>query len=299
MKKLTNLTATWNGWYKYCSSASGSGGSEDGGSWSCSAYTTTYMNNWKVMPCVTDRFYNAGWKFGLTDDAPGSGLWLNGHDGSRMSDGEDSSATKATKALGKKKSDPAVNWNYEPNGTCYDVDNANEVLPLSNDKAALKAKISGLQGYGATGGVLGTAFSWYMLSPLWKDVWTGQSQPKAYELLKEKNDAGKPKLRKVAILMTDGSYNTYRGWKDQDIKMLSDNAKQMCTNMKAKGIEIYTVGFALDSLPAAEQPIARDMLKACGSTINHFYDSLDPAQLKQAFNDIGQNVSEQYTRITK
>jgi phage-related tail protein len=156
-----------------------------------------------------------------------------------------------------------------------------------------------LEAYGATAGVLGTAFSWYMLSPNWKTIWTGQSQPKSYDLLSETNSQGKPKLRKIAIIMTDGSYNTMRGWKDQDVTTMSANALQLCTNMKAKGIEIYTIEFALDSLPATEISTARTTLQNCGSSIDHFYETLDASQLKNAFAEIGSNVADTQTRLTK
>jgi Flp pilus assembly protein TadG len=300
MKKLTNLSPNFSGWRKECTSGSSTGTtSETSGTWTCNSYSTTKVTNWKLMPCVTDRFYDAGWKFELTDQAPGSGAYLNAHDGSRMVESADSSDIKATSALGKTKSDPTLNWNYSADGVCYDVAQSNEVLPLTNNKTTLKAKINGLEAYGATAGVLGTAFSWYMLSPNWKTIWTGQSQPKSYDLLTETNSQGKPKLRKIAIIMTDGSYNTMRGWKDQDVTTMSANALQMCTNMKAKGIEIYTIGFALDSLPATEISTARTTLQNCGSSIDHFYETLDASQLKNAFAEIGSNVAETQTRLTK
>ncbi len=299
MKKLTNLEPTWSGWFKYCSAGSGSGGSETNGSWTCTKVTTANFTNWKLLPCVTDRHYQVGWKFELTDTAPGKGYWLNAHDGTRMGDSLDSSDTKATAGLGKTKSDPSTSWNYSSDGKCADVAESDEVMPLTNDKAALKNRINGLEAYGATGGVLGTAFSWYMLSPEWKAVWTGLSQPKTYDLLKQKNESGVPKLRKIAILMTDGSYNTMRGWKGNDINDLSKNALALCTNMKAKGIEIYTVGFALNSLPSSEIPVATNLLKSCGSSIDHFYNSINAEQLKAAFANIAQDVAEVTTHITK
>ena len=299
MKQLTNMTPTWSGWYKMCTAGSGGGGSEIDGGWTCTKYVTQYYNNWKLMPCVTDRFYNASWAFELTDKKPGTAAWLNGHDGSRMVDGEDSSGSKPTTKLGAKKADPADHWNYTADGACADVPQSDAVLPLTNDKSTLKNKINGLEAFGSTGGVLGTAFSWYMLSPEWKDIWTGSSQPKSYSLLTDLNAQGKPKLRKISILMTDGGYNTFRGWKGQDINVLSANAKQLCTNMKAKGIEIYTVGFALDSLPAAEKAVATDLLQSCGSDVKHFYNSVNAQELKDAFKNIAQNVAETSTRLTK
>jgi hypothetical protein len=299
MNTFTGLPAKWSGWYKMCTAGSGSGGSEDGGNWSCSKYQTQSVSNWKVMPCVTDRFKNSGWTFNLTEDAPGNGSFLNAHDGSRMVQGPDSTTTKATTATGTKKSDPATHWNYEPNGTCYDVANSNQVLPLTNDIDALKSKISGLEAYGSTAGALGTAFSWYALSPNWASVWGGNSAGKNYNLLKEKNDTGAPKLRKIAILMSDGAYNTYRGWKDQDQKLVSDAAKALCTNMKAKGIEIYTVAFALDNLTVGEKETAKATMKACGTDIEHFYESVDINQLTKDFEAIGNKVSSANVRLTK
>ena len=94
--------------------------------------------------------------------------------------------------------------------------------------------------------------------------------------------------------MTDGGYNTYRGWKEQNQQEVSNYAIEVCTNMKAKGIEVYTVGFALNELSAAEQTIARATLQACGTDIKHFYDTLTVPQLQQAFRDIGSSMTKLY-----
>ncbi len=298
MNKLTGLQPTWSGWYRMCTASTGGGGSEGGGNWTCTRYTTSYYNNWKILPCVTDRFYDSGWRFDLTDTEPKNGFLLNGHDGTRMTEGRDSSNTRATTATGNRNNNPATHWNFDSAGNCYDVPNSNQILPLTNDTTALKSRINGLEAYGSTAGVLGTAFSWYMLSPEWKNVWTGQSQPKSYSLLTDTNSAGKPKLRKIAILMTDGVYNTFRGWKDQDKSWLSTNAIAMCNAMKAKGIEVYTIGFALDALDSADKTIATNTLQSCGSSIEHFYNSLDVSQLTAAFESIGNKVNESSVRLT-
>jgi Flp pilus assembly protein TadG len=104
MKKLTDLTPNFSGWRKECISGSSTGTtSETSGTWTCNKYSTTKVTNWKLMPCVNDRFYDASWKFELTDQVPGLGAYLNAHDGSRMVESTDSSDTKATSALGKTK----------------------------------------------------------------------------------------------------------------------------------------------------------------------------------------------------
>ena len=150
-----------------------------------------------------------------------------------------------------------------------------------------------MTGKGSTGGALGTAFAWYMLSPRWNSVWAGDKAGNAarYSQLKATQSNGKPKLRKVAILMSDGVFNTRRGWDDQDQQDASDDAKAVCTAMNANGIEIYTVGCDLDSLPSSERTIAEDTLKSCGSSLEHFYNTLDPAELQNAFRDIAVQLS--------
>ncbi|MFT3672914.1 pilus assembly protein TadG-related protein [Aestuariivirga sp.] len=299
MAAMTGLPATYSGFVNYCVSGSGSGGSEGGGSWTCTKTEVQQVKNLKIMPCVTDRFYNTGWKFDYTDDAPGKGQYLNAHDGSRSPNYVDSSTTKATSGLGATASDPTTTWNYDSNGGCADVANGNRILALSNDKTVLKKKIDGLEAFGSTGGVLGTAFSWYMLSPNWKGVWGSASAPKAYSLLKEKNSTGAAKLRKIAILMTDGVYNTYRGWKDQSASDLSNAAITMCTEMKKKGIEVYTIGFGLDELPAKDKSLASATLKSCGSDVSHFYSSTNAKELMAAFDAIGSQVSASSIRLTR
>lgn len=281
MKKLTDLDPTWTGWYSTCTSSSGGGGSESGGDWTCSSYATQRKVNWPILPCVTDR--TGPQEF--TDAEPGSNTWLNAHGGDRMPKSWDSSDTAPSNQMGKTSADPATFWNYDDGGYCADVDPANEIVPLSSDKSMLSAKIDALQAYGATSGALATAWAWYMISPRWSGVWTGDSAPAPYGDLTTIVD-GRPKLKKVAILMTDGDYNTYRGWKDSDQLMVSANARSICQNMKAAGVEIYTVGFGLDLLPAVKRTEAENTLKSCGSDIQHFYNALDVAQLQGAFRDI-------------
>ena len=266
------------------------------------------------MPCVTDRFYASNWVFDYTDDAPSNGKWLNGHDGSRMVLSRDSSETAPagytetwvtpnvvhTSETGTTAAKAATHWNYDTAGDCADLGAGDAILPLTNSISALNARIDGLSAYGATAGTLGTAFSWYLLSPNFGNVWPTGSTPQAYSLLTQTNATGGKKLRKIAILMTDGAYNTYRNWKDSDLTDMSNAAKQMCTSMKAKGIEVYTVGFALGELPLSEKMIATNTLQNCGSDVSHFYNSLNTTELANAFSVIGAQVGTgKVVRITK
>ena len=289
MQALTNLSPLQSYVYNLCTDGTGGGGSESDIPWTCTTYVPTPVTDWKVMPCVTERFFTAT-GFDASDDAPGAGTWLNAHEGTRAILSLDSSDTPLLSGTGAP-GDPTGNWNYTADGVCADILPGNEVMPLTSDKAALFARIGGLEAFGATSGALGTAWSWYMLSPNWGSVWTGASAPAPYAELLEINPNGAPKLRKVAIMMTDGGYNTLRSSKGQDQQMVSNHAMDLCDNMKAQHIEIFTVGFALAELPAGEQAIARATLQHCGTDLSHFYESLTLDGLQSSFRSIGMKLS--------
>ena len=174
---------------------------------------------------------------------------------------------------------------------CEDVPETNILMPLTSDKAGLTTRINTLEGFGSTSGALGTAMAWYTLSPNWGSVWGSGSIPGPYSDLAVIQPNGKPKLRKVAVLMSDGVYNTLRGWKGQSQQTVAGHAKQICTSMKAAGIEIYSVGFALNELPLAEREIAEDTLKSCGTDLQHFYSTLTADELKVAFKEIALSLT--------
>jgi von Willebrand factor type A domain len=162
------------------------------------------------------------------------------------------------------------------------------VLPLTNDKAELKQRIEKLKISGATAGQLGTAWAWYLLSPNWSSYFPTTARPGAY---------GDPKTQKIAVLMTDGEYNTqfWNGvWdNNSNTKHASaaapnggskSQAETFCTNMKAKGIEVFTVGFQVNTN-------ARNLLRACATDAAHYYDATSGQALRMAFRDIALRIS--------
>lgn len=176
-----------------------------------------------------------------------------------------------------------------------------EIAPLSNDKDALIARIDSLGLSGSTAGHLGTAWAWYMLSPNWSSILPAASRPGAY---------GDPKLKKIAILMTDGEYNTqycstnqHRGVRDRNSNgntnqrgnctapngKSADQAKALCTSMKTAGITVYTVGFDLGG-----NAVAIDTLSKCATDPTKFYNAASGDQLRQAFRDIAVKISNLY-----
>ena len=292
MATLTNMPATWSGWRRKCTRRTGTGGNRNSegagtsGNSQCVEWEDEYLSNWKVRPCVTDRNRSAEY----TDAAPGSWAWLNAVGGNRYPHWKDSGEDVVTDKTGKTQDDPVSQSNYNKQGKCPDIQESNEILPLTADKDALLDKIEGLQAYGATNGGFATAFAWYMLSPNWGHIWGGNSAARPYNEVGEGDD-DTPGLRKVAILMSDGVYNTWRGWKNRDKSDMRDRAKQMCEAMKATGIEIYTVGFALDELSQSDREIAEDTLRSCGTTIEHFYNTLSADEIKRAFRSIANTTT--------
>ena len=59
--------------------------------------------------------------------------------------------------------------------------------------------------------------------------------------------------------------------------------------MKAKGVEVYTVGFQLGG-----NQTATDTLSSCASDASHFYNSTTGDALKAAFRDIALKISTLY-----
>jgi Flp pilus assembly protein TadG len=298
MKKLTNLDLKWSGWFDYCEVGSGANGGEVVGNWRCLKYTPAYVSDWKLLPCVTDRAYDAPSQILIesrliyTDAPPGPEAWLNAHDGTRETKFGDSSDAPLTPQLGTAAASPTRSWNYDlPTKTCADSGTENRIIPLTSDKQLLAARIAQFTAAGSTAGALATAWSWYMISPNWDKIWTGDATPGPYSDLEAKQANGAPVLRKVAILMTDGAFNTFRSSKGQNPGTVSNQAKNYCTEMKNQGIEIFTVGFALDEVDSSERSTAEDVLRSCGTDISHFYPTLTVPELKAAFRDIAIKVS--------
>lgn len=173
-------------------------------------------------------------------------------------------------------------------GSCP-LSSAAEVLPLSNDKTVLTSKIDGLSADGGTAGQIGTAWAWYMLSPNWGTLWSASSRAVAY---------GTEATQKIAILMTDGDYNTEytsegiqtgekgAGSTPANASSVSQ-AKSLCDGMKHKSITVYTVGFEVSQS-------AKETLDYCATDANKAFDAKNEEELKQAFRTIALEISQLY-----
>ena len=157
----------------------------------------------------------------------------------------------------------------------YSCPNA-AVLPLTNDKDALKAEVNSFTANGWTAGHLGTQWGWYLVSPTWNSIWPAANAAKPY---------GTQNLIKAVVVMTDGIYNTayHNG------TTAAQQAINLCNNAKAQGVVVYTVGF---TAPKG----AESTLMACATlderTGKPFYYRADSQQeLSDAFKDIAVKLS--------
>ena len=163
------------------------------------------------------------------------------------------------------------------------------VLPLTSDKDTLLSMVGNLTTGGGTAGHVGTAWAYYMLSPEWSAIVPDGSEAVAY---------GTPKVKKIAILMTDGEYNyTYD---NKGIAVGNNNAGPsangnsssgqsiaICNQMKQDGIEVYTVGFDLGG-----NQNAINTLKNCASDKDKAYLAENGAALKIVFRDIAIKLTD-------
>lgn len=173
-------------------------------------------------------------------------------------------------------------------GYCQ-ISTSSTVVPLSDNATTLKTAIDALATGGNTAGHVGTAWAYYMLSPTWNSVIPAASQPQAY---------GADKLRKIAVLMTDGEYNMERDVDGIPVgdsgagtsangKTSAQQAVSICQNMKTDGIEVFTIGFDLGG-----NQTAISTLSTCATDASHFYNAADNSALLAAFNDIGIKLTD-------
>lgn len=112
---------------------------------------------------------------------------------------------------------------------------------------------------------------------------------------------------KYVILMADGA-NSYA---NSDAQALS-----VCTSIKASGVEIFTIGFALEPghfytgtwgqkynrltyyISPSVKEKAQSFLENCASSPNHFLLADDANALKTAFDKIGAEIIEDAVRIS-
>jgi Flp pilus assembly protein TadG len=178
-----------------------------------------------------------------------------------------------------------------PNAYCSQA-----VTPMTNQKAAILSGINSMVANGNTHVNLGAVWGWRMLSPRWRGLWGGTMDANNLPL-----DYGTENMTKVAIILTDGQ-NTINNsdrtayWYLSDnklgttngtnaVKELDKRTLAVCNAMKAKGIVVYTLLYDLNSTSIAS------LYTQCASKPDYFFNSPDTATLHNAFQTIGDSLS--------
>ncbi|MEQ1717086.1 MAG: pilus assembly protein [Hyphomicrobium sp.] len=221
----------------------------------------------QLVSCVTERT-NATTRY--TDDAVSAGNFVGPYN---------QSASGTTNKL-----------NYSADGKCYvGGRELPAVIPLTSSKSTLESFFTNASVGGATPGHIGHAWAWYTISPKWSSIWPAASKPADY------TDTG---TRKVAIIMTDGEYNTQYSSATSKAQALA-----LCQGMKDANITVYTIGFGFSNSATAgdgsSEGNIKQMLTQCSSGTNHYYFPYDSAALRSVFQEIGNGLMGENTQISK
>ena len=146
-------------------------------------------------------------------------------------------------------------------------------VELTNNRTTLENYVNSLTAGGGTAGHQGIAWSWYLIAPEWKDIFSANAEPMPYD---------EPDAIKAVILMTDGEFNR-QIFDDQGSS--DDQAKALCDNMKDKDIVVYSV--------ALQAPDAgKAILEYCASGPEFYFDAQNGQQLTDAYRAIATSLSD-------
>ena len=243
-----------------------------------------------------------------TDDTPGTQSFRPYYWKDYSSDTSDKNDTKNNNWITKKDG----KWKYSntadlgPNKNC-----PVEVTPMTTKKSELVTAIDAMTAVGNTHVNLGAVWGWRMLSPKWRGKWGGAMNSNDPQL---PLDYGTEGMSKAAVIMTDGEntmsstvYTAY-GWLSDNklgvtatknttlekaaVAELNKRLTNTCTEMKNKGIVVYTIAFRIKP----GEPI-EDLLKDCASKDAYYFNPPTAADLKKAFVMIGGSLSD--LRVSK
>ncbi len=169
---------------------------------------------------------------------------------------------------------------------------SSRLVLLSDRETNLTSKVTALSTGGCTAGHIGLQWAWYTISQNWADYIPVGSKPDSF--------ATNDKLAKYIILMTDGAFNTaYAGSNDSSVAcsegaLSVTHTGRLCTNIKAAGIKIFTIGFGTSDDADA-------MLQACASpdegNLTYAYEPDTAEELKETYVHIANLI--QTLRLTQ
>lgn len=177
---------------------------------------------------------------------------------------------------------------YGPNYSC----NKSYLLPMTSERQDIIDHVNGFYASGSTLGNLGMAWGYRLISPA--------------EPFTEGASYADEEWQKAVIMMTDGNnymnpyYSAYGGYilHSVNVNELNDRLEETCTNMKAKGIKIYTVTFSYQTgTDGSGNPVynlndsTREVYERCATEPDKYYDALGQEELIDVFETISRELS--------
>ncbi|MTI44000.1 Flp pilus assembly protein TadG [Roseibium hamelinense] len=192
-------------------------------------------------------------------------------------------------------------------GYSYGCSSSSEMIPLTADRTKLLPAIDALRDSGGTAGHTGVIWGWNALSPNYSDVWPEESWPASY------NDDD---VNKYAIIMTDGDNNRYydygnyctgpwwnRTCSDQWVELSesvsynnqsSQTQRDLCDNMKAAGIKVYSVYFGSNNSSVGARNMQSCATEYSSRDSNTYYQATNNEELINAFGNIAKRIQAIY-----
>lgn len=186
-----------------------------------------------------------------------------------------------------------VSYSSSPVGADSRVNSWNcpsqEIRPLTNNRKQLIRDINNYKDGGYTAGHIGIAWGYYMLSENWQNLWPTASDPADYA----------DPVKKIAIVMTDGEFNTYFDGVKRDPygkqqAASAGSAKQICADMKAPkgkadGITVYSIAF---KAPKSAQKTLQTCASPDSGSTTHYFSADNEQELRQAFQKIAVDIQK-------
>lgn len=181
-----------------------------------------------------------------------------------------------------------------PNHKC----DARPLLRLSNSTSTLKASVDQMNAAGNTNLLEGFTWGWRTLSP--------------HQPFSDGAGYDDTKTRKIMILLTDGMnawnsasnhnksiyspfgfYGNNRLGNDIDTSgkartAMDARTKTACTNAKAAGVVVYTIGFSTTNDPIDSAGLS--LLKQCATAQNMAYVANNASDVNKVFTEIARNI---------
>ncbi|HML91302.1 pilus assembly protein [Methyloceanibacter sp.] len=195
------------------------------------------------------------------------------------------------KYTGKYSNPSRTNSGSGPNSNCP----PRPISALSNSKTTVTNAIDALEPNGSTVIPAGLLWGWRVLSPeapfTEAEAYDEKERVKAIVLLTDgQNDIGAPRNNhnrsyyNAFGFAASGHLGSTNGYYAEN--ELNTKTATVCSNIKAKGILIYTIGFRIND------STTQNLLKNCASKPDMYYNSPSNAQLAAVFSDIAQGLSE-------